>query len=1014
MSKRLSVISLLRRSALAGAAVLALVIGTLGISAPAFATGDPTISGTVTDVNGAVDEAQVSVYTDGEGLVDSEASGVDGLYTLTVPSGANYKLLFQAAGHDDTWYSSASDFDSATPVAVDVADVPDIDQELAITPTGPDCSSDENAGVIGGTVLNGATAPNTTATITIHDENLGTDVTAAQDGSGVFSQDCLDIYDEFEVTITDSNYATQTFETDFSEDNTVDLGDIHLVPGATISGTVTNAITNAKVEDAEVVILNSSTDSQIADVETDVNGAYSVPHVPDVNIVVHFFSHDSNLANQWYDNASTRSAAKVFKTAVDKTVDAHLAKAGTITGHVQGNTGSGVVPQENIDVILYTTAGDEVDATSTDSSGEYDFSRIPAGSYKIEAQDQSDALLDQWYLAKGRLGAATVVALTTTSAAVLSTMTLTPAASISGTVTVDDDPSTVYVEVENLNGDEVAETNAQSDGSYTIGGLTAGSYLVQFASNDDGFASNYYPNSVTEQGATVVTVTAGQKATGKDAHVEREGSISGSLTDGTDALFGNVDVYTTNGEYVTSGIANSFNDGDFTVDSLPAGNYLVDFTAAGYKTQYWSSKSTLATATPVTVTANTDTPLGAVVLTPGASTGGTASISGTVKDSKGHALEGAEVIAFLKGVQYGGDAGETQTDAQGKYTIAGLSAGSYTIQFSDQGPAPHDYVTQYWKNVKSDEKATYFKVAKGAHVTGKNATLLVGATITGTITDPSNSGDYFEIDLYTTKGKLVNEDYEQNSYTFSGVAAGSYRIRVNPEDGDNPYAPTWYGGKTTFSSASTVTVKSGTATTRNVTLVTATGAISGVVTSSGDKLPIDGTNVFVFEKLPNGTYSYFGSANSDGTGAYKVSKLPAGSYKVEYSSASGYSTKDKFYSKGTSLKTATVVKVKAAATTKLKAVALTPAGLLQLTVPIITGSATVGSPLAVSSHLTLPSSGVKKSYVWWRDDTVIKGATKSSYKVTSKDVGHTLWVEVTASGTGLATVYRQSAPVLVK
>ncbi|TIC79456.1 CHAP domain-containing protein [Nocardioides sp. GY 10127] len=75
--------------------------------------------------------------------------------------------------------------------------------------------------------------------------------------------------------------------------------------------------------------------------------------------------------------------------------------------------------------------------------------------------------------------------------------------------------------------------------------------------------------------------------------------------------------------------------------------------------------------------------------------------------------------------------------------------------------------------------------------------------------------------------------------------------------------------------------------------------------------------------------------------------------------------------------------------------------------PTISGTAKQGSTLtAVTTGWT---SGVTKSYQWLRNGTAISGATGSTYAVNEKDIGKTLVVRVTGSGTGYTTVSETSS-----
>jgi hypothetical protein len=108
----------------------------------------------------------------------------------------------------------------------------------------------------------------------------------------------------------------------------------------------------------------------------------------------------------------------------------------------------------------------------------------------------------------------------------------------------------------------------------------------------------------------------------------------------------------------------------------------------------------------------------------------TASISGTVVGSgtPNVALANANVSVLLAN---GNWAGSASTDASGNFTLAGVTAGTYTVKFQPAFGA--NYVPQYLTNKSSLADAEFFTVTAGQSVTGKNAVLAVGASISGTV-----------------------------------------------------------------------------------------------------------------------------------------------------------------------------------------------------------------------------------------------------------------------------------------
>ncbi|MDF1487705.1 hypothetical protein [Tessaracoccus caeni] len=134
-------------------------------------------------------------------------------------------------------------------------------------------------------------------------------------------------------------------------------------------------------------------------------------------------------------------------------------------------------------------------------------------------------------------------------------------------------------------------------------------------------------------------------------------------------------------------------------------------------------------------------------------------------------------------------------------------------------------------------------------------------------------------------------------------------------------------------------------------------------------------------------------------GSSKIKGATKSSYKLT-SKDKGNSIRVKVTGKKSGYKSVTKTS-KAASKVKV------PKKLSSTPMPKITGTAKVGKTLKVKAGSWKPS-GVKLSYQWYRGSSKIKGATKSSYKLTSKDKGKTIKVKVTGKKTGYKTVARTS------
>ena len=254
------------------------------------------------------------------------------------------------------------------------------------------------------------------------------------------------------------------------------------------------------------------------------------------------------------------------------------------------------------------------------------------------------------------------------------------------------------------------------------------------------------------------------------------------------------------------------------------------------------------------------------------------------------------------------DTGEktTYSNASGVYTFTGLAAGSYRVRRADL-PA------NYFNTVPA---AGYYDIAltSGQVVTGKDfgaatGSITTGASISGTVFSDTDKDGVLD----ATETKLGNRrmfiDANQNGkfdtgeknvysnasgiYTFSGLTAGTYRVRRDMPVGYYNTVPASGYYDITVTAGQVVTGKNFGA--ASGTVVT-TGSISGTVFSDSDK---DGVLDSTETKL--GIRQMYIDANKNGkldtgekttysnsSGVYTFSGLAAGSYRIRRVMPTGY------------------------------------------------------------------------------------------------------------------------------
>ena len=206
-----------------------------------------------------------------------------------------------------------------------------------------------------------------------------------------------------------------------------------------------------------------------------------------------------------------------------------LAVDGSIAGTVTDSDGS---PLQGISVSLrnWEVGGwDSAGYAETTADGSYMISGLRADTYSVGFDDYSGAYAKEYYSDVGDFYSATGVVVTAGEARSGIDASLEPAGHITGTVT---DSAGVP-----LNGRQVCAfrqnveggwdqygwgyTEWDGNGRYDIGGLSTGTYRVEFTSDySDTYAKEYYPGSGDLFSATDVVVTAGETRPGIDAALD--------------------------------------------------------------------------------------------------------------------------------------------------------------------------------------------------------------------------------------------------------------------------------------------------------------------------------------------------------------------------------------------------------------------------------------------------------------------------------------------------------------
>jgi Carboxypeptidase regulatory-like domain len=357
-------------------------------------------------------------------------------------------------------------------------------------------------------------------------------------------------------------------------------------------------------------------------------------------------------------------------------------------------------------------------------------------------------------------------------------------------------------------------TKTDANGHYMITGLKSGEYTVEFYSYPSTrYPVLYYGGEHTRSEAQHVTVSAGVTTAEIDAELvepESTGShirgVVSSASGGQPIAGIEVCAYDAAEEAGLFGrCATTEAGGEYSISGLSSGEYLVEFSSPSgsglnYVTQYYNGVASPEKATAVTVGPETvDIGIDARM-----SEGG--QIGGEVTDASTSAsIQGMSVCAYSKQseVEIGACA---STGQSGQYTIAGLPAGEYTVEFSSPSTGELDYVRQYFDGQSSAKAATLVPVTVGATSSGVNAAMHMGGRVTGRVRSAATGplADALVCALSTpTEAVACALSSRNGEYAIAGVPAGSYVIGF---DAAKPYEVQYYNGQATYDRAQPVEV----------------------------------------------------------------------------------------------------------------------------------------------------------------------------------------------------------------
>ncbi|MCX6583419.1 MAG: carboxypeptidase regulatory-like domain-containing protein [Candidatus Aminicenantes bacterium] len=665
---------------------------------------------------------------------------------------------------------------------------------------------------------------------------------------------------------------------------TIENIDAQLAEGGIITGRVTdgsgNGIPNVSIQ------IRDTTNYTFIWTGTDGSGYYTAQGVPAGSWLVLFqCPQTSTFVSEYYNDKLWQSSADLVNVAAGQTIsniDAQLAIGGAISGHVTDGNGNGIY---NVNAQVRDANNNVLTGANTDGSGNYTIYGLTPGAYKIYFEtNNAGNYVREYYNDKSSLAAADNVPVNAGQTTENIDAQLAAGGAISGHV-VDGNGNGIYnvnVQVRDANNNVLTGANTDSSGNYTIYGVIPGNYKIYFETNNAGnYVREYYNDKTSLAAADDVTVTAGQNTENIDAQLATGGILTGCVTDEGGSGIQNVRVRLYDATNLQVMNTPTDANGNYTLICVLPGSYRVRFDTsamnANYIGEYYNDKVSLTTADALAITAG-QTSTSDAVLAPGGI------ITGRVTDSNGNGIANVRIAVrtAFSNVVY---VNNKFTDSSGNYIVQGLPAGSYKIFFNCNSTL-NSYIPEWYNNKEDFFTAGILTMTPGQTISGVDAVLASGGTITGHITDAATGDPIPEIEIYALDlNKNITGCYAatdgNGDYALKGLPTGTFKINYNSyyynEYYPGNYNDQWHNNKKTFQSADVVAITVGqTIPGINAALSADGGIVRGRVTNeNGDGV----SNVDVWVAAEWAEYSGW-EAFTDANGYYQVTGIPTGAYHV--------------------------------------------------------------------------------------------------------------------------------------
>lgn len=556
--------------------------------------------------------------------------------------------------------------------------------------------------------------------------------------------------------------------------------------------------------------------------QTDVGGHYTITGLPTGDYRIYFdpdsYNNDNatDFLEEYYNNVSDSDDATLVDVTIgvdSPNINADLEVGGSVSGTVTGDGG----PVADLEVELWeSTTGHYAGSANTDALGKYTVSGLATGSYIVKFnassynEDHGGFFVSEYYNDVFDWDFATPVGVTGGADTPAINGDLAVGGSISGTVTSEDGSvAGIWVYASSTDGVDGAGSYVAPDGSFTLGPLANGDYIVSFdpwlhnAAEGAGLLYEYYDNVRDEDDASPVGVALDADTPGIDADLETGGAISGTVT-GDGGPLGGIWVYAygaTSGDYAGDTLTDA--NGHYQISGLYDGEYKVQFSPSNYNwdndaaflDEFYDNERDWDLATPVEAAIGEDTDGIDADLELGATLGG------VVTGDGGALLSDVRVMLLVS------DGGwySTSTDDDGEWMLRGIEPDQYRLAFTaDDYNEDHDtsYAWECWNDKSTLASADPLSFVYGEERLNLDVQLeQVEGAISGTVYEPDGLTPLEDVGVSVyavmpgANGLWLGSTMTgaDGTYEIGGLNAGTYYVEF--VDDDDLYHEMLYNGR---------------------------------------------------------------------------------------------------------------------------------------------------------------------------------------------------------------------------